>query len=111
LKITRASVAFAYTGDLQAESAMEYLMAYGDDESATVIGLERVSGQLDGTSGSFVLESRGGYAAGTARGELTIVDGSGTGGLKGIRGRGTSTANKDGTTHFALEYELVFERD
>ena len=39
LKITRASVAFAHHGELEAESVMEYLMAYRDDGSATVIGM------------------------------------------------------------------------
>jgi hypothetical protein len=106
LKITRASVAFAYSGDLKAESAMEYLMAYGDDESATVIGLERVTGQLDSKVGTFVLESHGGYAAGVAKGAVTVVEGSGTGALAGIRGRGTATSTKDGKTAFELEYEL-----
>jgi hypothetical protein len=106
LKITRASVVFAYQGDLVAESAMEYVMAYRDDASATVVGVERVTGRLDGKNGSFVLESRGGYADGTFKGDLTVVEGSGTGHLAGIRGHGTSMATKDGKTAFELEYDL-----
>src|ERR1700694_1867660 len=106
LKVTRASVAFAHHGDLEAESAMEYVMAYRDDGSATVVGLERITGRLDGKVGTFVLESRGGYADGTARGELTVVEGSGTGQLTGIRGHGTSMATRDGKTAFELEYEI-----
>lgn len=106
LKITRASVAFAYQGDLVAQSAMEYVMAYRDDASATVVGVERITGRLDGKDGSFVLESRGGYADGTASGDLIIVEGSGTGELTGIRGRGTSTATRDGKTALELEYEI-----
>lgn len=107
LKVTRASVIFAYQGDLVGESSMEYLMAYREDASATVLGLERVSGRLDGKEGTFVLESRGGYANGTASGDLTIVEGSGTGELAGIRGHGTSTATSDGKTAFELEYEMT----
>lgn len=106
LKITRASVAFAYHGELEAESAMEYLMLYRDDSSATVIGLERVSGRLDGKSGSFAIEYRGGYENGTATGELTVVPGSGTGELEGVRGRGKAVAGKDGTTSFTLDYDF-----
>ena len=78
-KITRAAVGFAYHGDLEGEGAMEYLMVYGDGGSAIVIGLERITGSLGGKQGSFVLKHDGGYASGTARGEFTIVDGSGTG--------------------------------
>jgi Protein of unknown function (DUF3224) len=106
LKITRASVVFAYQGDLEGESTMEYVMAYRDDASATVIGVERITGRLGGKAGTFVVESRGGYADGTASGELSVVEGSGTGELAGIRGHGTSTATKDGKTAFELEYEI-----
>src|SRR3981081_364146 len=106
LKMTRASVAFAYHGDLVGQSAMEYLMAYADDSSATVVGLERITGRLDGKSGTFVLESRGGYADGTARGEGSVGKGSGTGELTGIQGHGTSMATSDGKSAFELEYEI-----
>jgi hypothetical protein len=106
LKVTRASVAFAHHGDVEAEGAMEYVMAYRDDGSASVLGLERITGRLDGKTGTFVLESRGGYADGTASGELTIVEGSGTGELAGITGHGTSMATSDGKTAFELDYEL-----
>jgi hypothetical protein len=106
LKITRASVVFAYQGDLEGASAMEYVMAYRDDASATVVGVERITGRLDGKHGTFVLESRGGYADGTFRGDLTVVEASGTGELAGIRGHGTSMATSDGKTAFELDYEI-----
>ncbi len=106
LKITRASVVFAYTGDLEAQSAMEYVMAYRDDGSAAVLGVERITGRLHGKAGSFVVESRGGYADGTARGEVTIVKDSGTGDLASIAGHGTAVSTKEGKTAFELEYEI-----
>lgn len=106
LKMTRASVGFAYHGQLEGESATEYLMLYRDDSGATVIGLERISGQLNGKSGSFAIESRGGYEDGVATGELTVVPGSGTGELEGISGRGRAVSGKDGTTSFSLDYDL-----
>jgi Protein of unknown function (DUF3224) len=105
-KITRASVVFAYQGDLVAESAMEYLMAYRDDGSATVVGIERITGRLGGKNGTFAVESRGGYADGTFKGDLTVVEGSGTGDLAGLQGHGTSMANKAGKTAFELEYAI-----
>ena len=106
LKMTRASVAFAYHGGLEAESAMEYLMLYRSDSSATAIGLERISGRLDGKSGSFAVESRGGYEDGTATGEFTVIPGSGTGELANIRGHGKAVSGMDGTTSFTLDYDL-----
>jgi hypothetical protein len=107
LKITHAKVAFAYDGDLQGESAMQYLMLYRDDGSASVIGLERIVGQLAGKSGSFVLQHMGGYADGVASGEFEVVKGSGSGQLAGMRGRGTAVSRKDGTTELTLEYEFA----
>jgi hypothetical protein len=106
LKITRASVTFAYKGDVDGESAMEYVMMYRPDESATVIGLERFAGTLDGKSGTFVLEHHGGYADGVASAETNVVQGSATGQLKGLRGHGQAVSRKDGTTAFTLEYEF-----
>jgi hypothetical protein len=106
-KITHASVVFAYSGDLEGQSAMEYLMVYGDDGSATVIGVERITGTLNGKSGSFVLRHQGGYADGVAKGEFSVVDGSATGTLAGLRGKGTAIARKDGSTEFTLQYDGV----
>ena len=106
LKMTRASVGFAYHGDLEGESAMEYLMLYHDEGSAAVIGLERVTGQLSGKSGTFAIEYHGGYANGTASGDLDVIAGSGTGQLEGLRGHGKAVAGQDGTTSFSLDYEV-----
>jgi len=107
LKLTRASVSFAYAGALEGTSAMEYLMLYGDAGSAKVLGLERISGKLGGNEGTFVLEHRGGYADGTASGQVSVVEDSGTGALAGLRGRGTAVAKQDGSTSFDLDYDYA----
>ena len=41
-KLTRANVAKTYTGDIEGEGHVEYLMMYRNDGSATFVGLERV---------------------------------------------------------------------
>ena len=107
LKLTRSTVTFAYHGDLEGAGAMEYLMMYRDDASATVIGLERITGKLGGKEGTFVLAHHGGYADGTASGQASVVEGSGTGGLEGLRGQGTTMAKQDGTTAFTLDYDFA----
>jgi hypothetical protein len=107
VKLTRAEVAFSYTGDLEATSAMQYLMLYRDDGTASVIGLERVTGRLGGKAGTFVLQYTGGYAEGVASGDLEVVSGSATGELQGLRGRGKAVAQHEGETSFTLDYELV----
>jgi hypothetical protein len=105
-KITRASVVFTYKGDVEGQSAMEYLMVY-NGESATVLGVERITGKLNGKEGSFVLKHAGGYANGVAQGDFTVVEGSGTGALAKLAGKGTAIARKDGSTEFTFSYEGV----
>jgi hypothetical protein len=106
LKITQTSAAFAYSGDLDGESAMYYLMVYRDDGSATTSSLERINGRLCGKAGSFVLQHHGGYKDGVASGEFNVVEGSATGDLTGLQGQGTTIARQDGSTSVTLDYEL-----
>jgi hypothetical protein len=105
LKITRAEVTFAYSGDVEGQGAMQYLMLYRDG-SAVVLGMERITGRVGGRSGSFVLQHRGGYADGTASGEFEVIEGSASGELVGLRGHGTAVARGDGSTEFNLEYDF-----
>src|SRR5262245_31462918 len=46
-RLTRASVAKTFSGDLDGEGVVEYLMMYRSDGSATFVGLERVVGRID----------------------------------------------------------------
>ena len=58
-RLTRATVAKTFTGDIEGEGQVEYLMMYRSDGSATFVGLERVVGRIAGKSGSFVLQRTG----------------------------------------------------
>jgi hypothetical protein len=83
--LSRASVGYSYTGDLEATSTLVYLMGYreGDD---LVIGLERVEGTLAGHDGSFVLRHEAVHDASSVTGTVSVVPGMGTGGLENLRG-------------------------
>ncbi len=87
-KLTRASVTTSYHGDIEGEGTLEYLMFYGEDGSASFVGLERVVGRVGNRSGSFVLRHSGAYEGGTAKATYVVVPGSGTGDLRGLRGEG-----------------------
>ena len=78
-KLTRAKVTKTYTGDIEGEGQVEYLMMYRADGSATFVGLERVVGTLGGKSGSFVLQRTGVFEGGLAKESYTVIAGSGTG--------------------------------
>jgi len=105
-KMTRASVIKTFTGDIEGEGQVEYTMVYRPDGTATFVGLERITGKLAGKSGSFVLERTGIFDGKQAIETYTVVYGSGTGQLKGLKGRGKSSVGHGSDLPFLLEYEL-----
>ena len=104
-KLTRASVTKSFTGDLEGESHVEYLMMYRSDGTAAFVGLERIVGRLGGKSGSFVLQRTGIFEGGEAKESYSVVPGSGTGELQGLRGEGSSAVGHGMEHPFALSYE------
>jgi len=105
-RLTRASVARTFTGDIEGQGQVEYLMMYRSDGSATFVGLERFVGRLAGKAGTFVLQRTGAFEGGQARESYSVIPGSGTGELRGLRGDGTSDVGH-GTEHpFMLSYEF-----
>lgn len=105
-KLTRANVRKTITGDLEGEGQVEYLMMYRGDGSATFVGLERFVGRLVGKTGTFVLQRNGVFEGGEAKETYSVIPGSATGELLGLRGEGR-TALGHGTEHpFTLNYDL-----
>jgi len=105
-KLTRASVRKTFTGDLEGEGQVEYLMVYRSDGSAAFVGLESVVGRIGGRTGSFVLQRTGVFEGGLAKERYAVVTGSATGELQGLTGDGTTSVGH-GTEHpFTLSYEL-----
>jgi hypothetical protein len=105
-KITRASVTKTFTGDLEGESHVEYLMMYRSDASATFVGLERVTGRIGAKQGTFVLQRTGTFENGEAKESYSVVPGSATGDLQGLKGNGTSAVGHGMEHPFELDYEL-----
>ena len=106
-RLTRATVTKTFTGDIDGEGHLEYLMMYRSDGSATFVGLERIVGRMGDKSGSFVLQRLGVFEGGLAKESYSVIPGSGTGDLQGLRGDGSSAVGH-GTEHpFTLVYELA----
>jgi hypothetical protein len=105
-KMTRASVAKTFTGDIDGEGRVEYLMMYRADGTAAFVGLERITGRIAGRNGSFVLQRTGVFEDGQAKESYVVVTGSGTGELRGLRGEGTSSVGHGAEHPFTLDYEL-----
>jgi hypothetical protein len=106
-KLAHASVAGTYKGDVEGTGTIAYLMVYREDESASYVFTQRVVGRLGGRSGGFVLHGSGAYEDGVARGTWSVVPGSGTGELSGLRGAGSFSAPKGMTMNIALDYDIA----
>ena len=105
-KMTRASVTKTFTGDIEGEGQVEYVMMYRADGSAAFVGLERITGSIAGRSGSFVLQRTGLFEEGQAKESYLVVPGSATGQLRGLRGDGRSSVGHGMEHPFTLEYEM-----
>ena len=106
-RMTRASVVKTFTGDIEGEGQVEYLMMYRSDGTATFVGLERISGRLGGKTGSFVLQRTGAFEGGQAKESYSVIPGSATGDLSGLAGEGSSALGHGTEYPFALTYELA----
>jgi hypothetical protein len=105
-KLTRAAVTKAFTGDIEGEGQVQYLMMYRGDGSATFIGLERIVGRVAGKAGSFVLQRTGTFEGGLAKESYSVIPGSGTGELRGLHGEGTSAVGHGNQHPMTLDYEF-----
>jgi hypothetical protein len=104
-KLTRASVTKTFTGELEGDGQVEYLMVYRADGSAAFVGLERFVGRVAGKVGTFVLQRVGTFEGGQAKEKYSVVAGSATGELRGLRGEGTSTVGHGNEHPFVLNYD------
>jgi hypothetical protein len=112
MKMTRASIEYALSGEIEGIASVEYLMFYrhvdAKDQhksSASYAGLLRFNGVVAGSQGSFVMKDDGTFDGGTAVSALRVCEGSGTGSLAGITGTALYRAGQEGY-HFELEYTL-----
>lgn len=106
-KLTKATVGFAFTGDLEAQGQWDAVMCYRDDGTASFTGYQRTTGTLGGRTGSFVVRGDGTYSDGEARTTWQVEAGSGTGELRGLSGSGQAVATATPPGSYTLEYELA----
>ena len=106
-RLTRASVMKTFNGDIEGEGQVEYLMMYRSDGSAAFVGLERFVGRIGGKAGTFVLQRIGVFENGQAKESYSVIPGSGTGELEGLRGEGSSAVGHGMEHPFSLNCELA----
>jgi hypothetical protein len=85
-KLTKGNFVISYAGELKGEGILEELKVHFIDKRISVYGLQRVTGELCGMAGTFVLKHEGRFQNGKIYSRQTVVPGSATGGLRGLRG-------------------------
>ena len=105
-KLTHATGTQRFTGDLQADGAVDWLMCYLPDRSATFVGIQQIEGSIAGRTGTFVMRAVGSHDGTGSKATWTIVPGSGTDGLAGITGEGSFHAAGGRTVSYELEYRF-----
>jgi Protein of unknown function (DUF3224) len=105
-KVTRATITRALSGDVEGEAVWETVMYYRPDGTATIVGLERVTGSVGGRRGGYVAETTGTFDGTEMRSSSRVIEGSGTEGLTGLRGTGSTAAPHGPTGSYTLDHEL-----
>jgi hypothetical protein len=77
-----------FSGDMEGSSTVRALQALRDDKSAYLVSLQRFCGRLGGRQGAFVLQGSETVQDGEIKATWSVVPGSGTGDLTGLRGEG-----------------------
>jgi hypothetical protein len=77
-----------FAGDIDGQSPVRALQVLRDDRSACLVSLQRVLGKLGGRQGTFVLQGSETVENRKIKATWSVVPGSGTGELSGLRGEG-----------------------
>jgi hypothetical protein len=96
----------AFSGDITGDGAVHWLSSYRADKSARLIGLQRINGTIDGRTGSLVIQATADHTGTSSKGTWSIVEGTGTGELEGIRGKGSFEAPGGPNATYTLDYDL-----
>jgi hypothetical protein len=104
--LARMSIDKKYHGDLEGTAKGTMLTAATDVKgSAGYVAVERVTGTLNGKTGSFVLQHSGTLTRGAPVQNIFVVPDSGTGELAGITGK-FLVIIADGKHSYELDYTL-----
>jgi len=107
LTVGRALVTKTFDGDLVGTSWARLVLVGTTSGSRAYSGFEQVTGTVAGRTGTFVLRHA---AEGDATGgwmTWTVLPGSGTGELAGVRGEGQITRHDDGSHSYWLDLTLA----
>lgn len=103
----RMSIDKQYHGELEATAKGTMLTAMTEVQgSAGYVAIEKVSGTLQGRTGTFMLQHSGTMTRGTPQLAITVVPDSGTGQLAGLAGK-MGIEITDGKHFYDFEYTIA----
>jgi hypothetical protein len=103
----RLTIDKRFHGALEGVSKGEMLATHTEVEgSAAYVALERVTGKLNGRSGSFVLQHSATMVRGKPASSVTVVPDSGTGELRGLSGKMIITVAPDGGHSYEFDFRV-----
>lgn len=103
----RLTIDKRFHGDLEASAKGEMLATQSEVKgSAGYVALERVTGKLQGRSGSFVLLHSATMKRGTPESTITVVPDSGTGELTGLTGSMRIKVGEDGAHSYEFDFRI-----
>ena len=93
-----------FTGDIDGESPVRALQMMRADKSASLVSMQRFRGTLGKRQGTFVLQGSEIVENGKIKATWTVLSGSGTGELSGLRGEGGFEGEFGKGSHGWLDY-------
>jgi len=103
---THASGTQRFSGDIEGDGSIDWLMCYLPAGGARMVGLQRISGTIGSRSGTVIIDVVGDHDGKASQAVWHVVDGSGTGALAGIRGEGRFEAPGGAAVAYHLDSEI-----
>lgn len=105
-KQSLAKITQTYSGDVEGESHLHYLMAYQSKASAVFVGHEVLTLTAENRTGTLVLQHNGTFEDGVAKSTFEVVLGSGKGDFEGAAGSGKFESTSNGQADYVLSLVL-----
>jgi hypothetical protein len=103
-KLNEVQLTEIFRGDVEGEGKARVLQAQWSDGAVRYCTIERVVGALAGRKGTFLLEVQGNVQGTHNKGAWSVIAGSGTGDLQGLRGDGGFEAELGKHGAWTLDY-------
>lgn len=94
-KLARVRATGTLSGDVSGETVWDALLAYPDPDTAHVVGIQTITGQVAGREGRIVFRTTGSFADKVARVRWEALPDCGSGELTGVEMSGGYAAGHD----------------